>query len=174
MPHVVPPVRRCTRQHARAGVDPGRSPRSLSATRSWAALLIALLFTAVPIAVRAQGGTISGTVVAEGSLRPLANAQVTVDGQAGKGSVTDASGRFRIANVTGSTVTLSTRLLGFRKSSRTAQVGATDVRFVLSERAVELNQVVVTGTAGGEQRRALGTSVAQVNAAEVTSKMAVA
>jgi TonB-linked SusC/RagA family outer membrane protein len=124
--------------------------------------------------VHAQGGTISGTVVAEGSLRPLANAQVTVDGQVGRGSVTDAGGRFRIAGVTGSTVTLTTRLLGFRQASRTAQVGATDVRFVLSERAVELNQVVVTGTAGGEQRRALGTSVSQVNAAEVTSKTAVA
>jgi TonB-linked SusC/RagA family outer membrane protein len=132
----------------------------------------ALLLGAAPLA-HAQTGTISGVVVAEGSLRPLANAQIGVDGQAGRGAVTDAAGRFRLAGLTGSTVTLTARLLGFRQATRTAQVGATDVRFVLSERAVDLDRVVVTGTAGGEQRRALGTSVAQVNAAEVTSKMAV-
>lgn len=133
----------------------------------------ALLLGAAHLA-HAQGGAISGVVVTEGSLRPLANAQISVDGQAGRGAVTDAAGRFRLAGVTGSTVTLTARLLGFRQATRTAAVGATDVRFVLAERAVELNQVVVTGTAGGSQRRALGTSVAQVNAAEVTSKTAVA
>src|SRR5437763_9243826 len=120
----------------------------------------ALLLGTAPLAL-AQSGTITGTVVAEGSLRPLANAQVTVEGQTGRGTVTDAAGRFRLAGLTGTSVTLDARLLGFRQTSRTVQVGATDVRFILAERAVELNQVVVTGTAGGEQRRALGTSVAQ-------------
>ncbi|NUO37824.1 MAG: SusC/RagA family TonB-linked outer membrane protein [Gemmatimonadaceae bacterium] len=140
---------------------------------AWPAALMALLALAPGVAL-AQTGIVSGTVVAEGSLRPLANVQVTVEGQPGRGAVTDAGGRFRLAGLSGSTVTLVTRLLGFRQSSRTVQVGATDVRFVLAERAVELNQVVVTGTAGGEQKRAIGTSVAQVNAAEVTSKTAVA
>ena len=145
-----------------------------TARQRLARLVTTMLFAGVmPAVALAQDGTISGTVVAEGSLRPLANAQISVDGQAGRGAATDAGGRFRIAGVSGSTVTLSARLLGFRQATRTAQVGAADVRFVLAERAVDLDRVVVTGTAGGEQRRAIGTSVAQVNAAEITSKTAV-
>jgi outer membrane cobalamin receptor len=49
------------------------------------------------------------------------------------------------------------------------RVGQTDVRFLLSERPVELNQVVVTGTAGGQERRAVGNSVARVDAANVVA-----
>ncbi|HEY2064616.1 MAG TPA: carboxypeptidase-like regulatory domain-containing protein, partial [Gemmatimonadaceae bacterium] len=150
---------------------PARLTRWVRSTpRCWVARLVPLAITLLltaPAAARAQTGTISGSVVAEGSQRPLANVQVTVEGEAGRGAVTDAAGRFRIAGITGTTVTLNARLIGYRPATRTAQVGATDVRFLLSERAVELNQVVVTGTAGGEQKRALGTSVAQVNAVDV-------
>ena len=45
-----------------------------------------------------------------------------------------------------------------------AQVGAADLRIALDETAIELNEIVVTGTAGGVQKRALGNSVAKVNA----------
>src|SRR5207302_3354729 len=54
-----------------------------------------------------------------------------------------------------------------------ARVGSTDLQFAMAERVVELDQVVVTGTAGGEQKREVGTSVAQVNVAEVTAKQVV-
>ncbi|HEY2026604.1 MAG TPA: TonB-dependent receptor plug domain-containing protein, partial [Gemmatimonadaceae bacterium] len=157
--------------HARIRPPAPFTWRVWSAPRWWVARLAAPLalasLLAAPTAARAQSGTVGGSVVAEGSLRPLANVQVTVDGQVGRGAVTDAGGRFRIAGVAGTTVTLNARLIGYRPGTRTAQVGATDVRFILTERAVELNQVVVTGTAGGEQKRALGTSVAQVNATDV-------
>jgi TonB-linked SusC/RagA family outer membrane protein len=134
--------------------------------------LATLLFAAAPIA-RAQQGTISGIVLVEGAQRPLAGAQVSVEGQAGKEAATDASGRFRLAGVTGTTATVNVRALGYRPASQAVTVGATDVRFILSQRAIELNQVVVTGTAGGEQLRALGTSVATVNVADVAAKTAV-
>ena len=52
--------------------------------------------------------------------------------------------------------------------TQTVRVGSTDVQFAMSERAMELNRVVVTGTAGVTQKREVGTSVAQVNVAEVT------
>ncbi len=138
-----------------------------------APLGLALLLVVAPRAARAQSGIISGTAVDAGSQRPLPNVQVSVQGQAGRGAVTDASGRFRIAGVTGTSVTLDARLIGYRPETRTASVGATDVRFLLSARAVELNQLVITGTAGGSQRRELGTAVAQVDVANVTSKTAV-
>jgi TonB-linked SusC/RagA family outer membrane protein len=154
-----------------------RVERVRPAPRRWlprlAPAAIALLLAVAPRAAHAQDGVIAGTIVAEGSQRPLPNVQLAVEGQPGRGAISDAGGRFRLTGVTGAQVTLVARLLGFSQASQSVRVGATDVRIRLSERAVELNQVVVTGTAGGEQRRALGTSVAQVNVADITAKTAV-
>ena len=137
------------------------------------ALGLVALMSASTLGAQAQPGTVSGVVVVEGAQRPLPNAQVSVEGQADKTTGTDGSGRFRITGLTGTTVTLNVRALGFRPATQSVTVGSTNVRFVVSERAVELNQIVVTGTAGGEQLRSLGTSVSTVNAAEVTAKTAV-
>ena len=137
-------------------------------------VLAALLCVPAPAAqAQQQEGTISGTVLVEGAQRPLPGAQVSVDGQAGKEAITDAAGRFRLVGLTGTSVTVSAKALGFRPSSQAVNVGSTNVRIVMSERAIELNQVVVTGTAGGEQLRSLGTSVSTVNVADVAAKTAV-
>ena len=121
----------------------------------------------------AQQGTVAGIVVVEGSQRPLPGAQVTIQGDASRGAIADASGRFRISGLAGTSVTLDARMIGYRPMSQTVAVGATNVRFGMSERAVELNQVVVTGTAGATQKRELGTSVATVNAADVVAQAGV-
>lgn len=141
------------------------------ATCQAAAVLAALVFA--PQRLHAQEGAILGTVVSSGSQRAIPGVQITVAGQTGRGAVADASGRFRITGVTGSQVTLYARMLGYRPDSQSVRVGATDVRFSMSERALELNDVVVTGTAGGEQRRAVGTSIAAVDVSDVTAKMSV-
>ncbi|MEO7082962.1 MAG: SusC/RagA family TonB-linked outer membrane protein [Gemmatimonadaceae bacterium] len=148
--------------------------RNVGWTRAaWqSAALLAVLLSA-PRRLHAQGGSVAGTVVVSGSQRGLSGAQISVDGQPGHGAVTDASGRFRIGGITGGQVMLQARLLGFRPDSQSVRVGATDVRFVMSERALELNEIVVTGTAGGEQRRAIGTSIASVDVADVMAKTAV-
>ena len=155
--------------------DDGRSHRTRRTV--WRALVATTfaavtLATATPRAVAQQPGTVTGTVLVEGAQRPLAGAQVTVDGQPDKATATDASGRFRLTGLSGTTVTINVRALGYRPETQTVNVGATNVRFVLSARAVELNQVVVTGTAGGEQLRSVGTSVATVNVADVAAKTA--
>jgi TonB-linked SusC/RagA family outer membrane protein len=138
-----------------------------------AGLTLAAIFAVVPRIAQAQEGTVSGAVLVEGAQRPLPGAQVSVDGQAGKETVTDGSGRFRLTGLTGTTVTVSVRALGYRPLSESVTVGSNNVRFVLSTRAVELDQIVVTGTAGGEQLRSVGTSVATVNVADVTAKTSV-
>lgn len=115
----------------------------------------------------AQAGVISGTVVAERSQLPIAGAQIAVEGEVGKGAVSDGSGRFRISGLSGASVSLNAKMLGYRPLTLTVRVGATDARFVLAERPIELNQVVVTGTVGGEQKRALGTAVATISASEL-------
>src|SRR5215212_11947354 len=122
--------------------------RSLSSKiRAWAgpAGALLLLFTG-PSMLRAQDGAVAGTVVAQGNQRPLAGVEVVVASTPGKGTVTDASGRFRVTGLTGSTVVLNVRFLGFRPLTDTVQVGTTDLRVEMSERVIELNSVVVTGT----------------------------
>ena len=78
---------------------------------------LAALLVAAPLPAQAPG-SVSGTVVVEGAQRPLPGVQVSVEGQPGKEATTDASGRFRITDITGTTVTLNARALGFRPASQ--------------------------------------------------------
>jgi len=114
----------------------------------------------------AQEGTIRGVVESERTLRPLSGAFVELVGT-GRSMVTDANGRFMFVGVTGTQATLRVSLLGYRTvEAQTVRVGDMNVVIRLSETAIELDQLVVTGTAGGTQKRAIGNSVAQVRAAE--------
>ncbi|MDQ6888087.1 MAG: SusC/RagA family TonB-linked outer membrane protein [Gemmatimonadota bacterium] len=164
------PTRAPSDRVARTRRDPEHGdPRQrtwLVSAISFVAMLLGLLL-ATPGFARAQEGVVAGTVLVEGSQRPLGGAQVSIAGQPGKGAFSDASGRFRITGVTGDQVTVSARLIGYGPRSQVARVGATNVRIELPVRALDLDRVVVTGTAGGEQRRAIGNSVATVNAADV-------
>jgi TonB-linked SusC/RagA family outer membrane protein len=119
-----------------------------------------------PGAALGQEGVVGGTVVAEQSLTPIPDAQVTVEGT-GLGTVTDASGQFRIAGVSGTNVSLAVRRIGYRNVTQPAQVGDTTIRVMLATRAVELDQVVVTGTPRATESRRIGNAVAQIDAAEV-------
>ncbi|MDQ3556118.1 MAG: SusC/RagA family TonB-linked outer membrane protein [Gemmatimonadota bacterium] len=128
-------------------------------------MLAALLITAgAAPSVAAQEGTVSGVVVTQGTERPVSGAQVSVQGT-NRTTSTDPSGRFRLTGLSGAQVTLTVSRLGYGGATRTAAVGATDVRISLSEAAVALDALVVTGTAGGEQRRAIGNVVTQIDAA---------
>ncbi len=157
--------------HARRSqgkVGPCAPPsRSRWGLRAILVLLVSSLLPALGVgALGAQQGVVAGTVVGEQSLRPLASAQILVVGT-DRGMATDASGRFRLTGLPGGEVQLQVTMLGYRTVTVTAAVGQTDLRIALAETAIELNQIVVTGTAGGQQRRAIGNSVATVNAAQV-------
>ena len=145
--------------------DPGAPPAPWRTARA-AVLAVALgLATATP--VWAQQGVIAGTVVTR-SAQPLPNVQVAVTGTQ-LGTTTDAQGRFRITGATGGTVTVAFRRIGYQPVDQQVQVGTTDLRVTMPERAIELGEVVVTGTAGVAEKRAIGNSVTTVNAAEVTA-----
>jgi TonB-linked SusC/RagA family outer membrane protein len=133
-----------------------------------AALALALVTPtlAAPAPVAAQQGTISGVVVSEQAGRPIAGAQVVATGTE-SGALTDANGRFTIRDVGPGDVQVQVIMIGYRTATVTVPSGAAGVRIGLTETAIELDQLVVTGTAGGQQRRALGNSVASLDAAEV-------
>ncbi len=146
----------------------GGGRRGRLAGVAWtASLAVALLTLAAPSLV-AQGGSVGGTVVEAKTLRPLAGAQVVVQGTS-RGALTDANGRFLVTGLTGGEVTLHVVMLGYKAVDQAVAVGTLDVRIGLEEAAVALNEIVVTGQPGGTQKRAIGNSIAQVKAADVVA-----
>jgi TonB-linked SusC/RagA family outer membrane protein len=112
-----------------------------------------------------NAGTVAGTVM-DSRRVPLDGAIVRVSGSTAAVR-SDSRGKFRLTNLTGDQVTLDVAMIGFRPLHQQVRVGATDLELVMSEAAVELNELVVTGTVGAEQRRSVGNSVATVSAAEI-------
>ncbi len=112
-----------------------------------------------------QPGVVSGRVVDATSHEAIAGAQISVEGTR-TGGLTDSQGRFRLPGLTGSTVVLRVQMLGFREVKQTTRVGEAAVSISLSQSAVQLDQIIVTGTPGGTQKRALGNSVSRVQVAQ--------
>ena len=136
--------------------------------------LLVLAATATPPfgargALAQTQGTITGEVVEARSGRPLAQGQVFILGT-GVGGLTNTAGRYLLANVPTGTVTVRVELIGYTSTEQTVDVpegGAVAVDFELSEEALALDEIVVTGTPGGTQRRAIGNVVGRVSAARV-------
>lgn len=117
--------------------------------------------------VQAQVGTVHGTVTDAASGQPLLGALVEVEG-AGVSALADPGGRFRIANVPVGSRVVVARRLGYGQVRRTVTVepgGETRIDFALQVSAIQLEQMVVTGTAGGARVRTIGSSVARIDAA---------
>lgn len=118
------------------------------------------------------GPMIVGQVIDQGTRQGIAGVSVQVEGTR-LGTITGGDGRFRISNVPLGPHTLVIRRLGYAPVRRSVTVTAdqqvaTDI--VLQTTATSLNQVVVTGTPGAQQRREIGNSVAIVSAPEQLSK----
>ncbi|HXB23329.1 MAG TPA: TonB-dependent receptor [Gemmatimonadaceae bacterium] len=133
--------------------------------RCW---LVALAWVGLAGIAGAQGpgGTVSGYVVRASGSAAIEAAQVGVEGRAGVGAVTDARGRFVITGLTGDSVTLIVRRLGFSSARQTFAVGAHDVQIGLNETAVKLDEIVTTGTPGAVEQRSLGNAVSTIDAVQ--------
>jgi TonB-dependent starch-binding outer membrane protein SusC len=134
------------------------------------ALAVAMLGSGSSALQAQETGTIRGTVVEAGSLRPLSGVQVFVVGTT-RGSISDSRGRYQIVGVPAGTREIRARMVGYAAAEQnvTVALGATVAAdFTMTQAAVELDEIVVTGTAGGTERRAIGNVVATVNAAAVT------
>ncbi|MQA90855.1 MAG: TonB-dependent receptor plug domain-containing protein, partial [Gemmatimonas sp.] len=115
-------------------------------------------------------GSIRGSVTDARLGRPIAAAQIYV-ADSGPGALSQQDGEFVIANVTPGQNTLSAELIGYRTASRRVVVGTNgvvDVDFTLVEEPLQLDEVIVTGTPGGLQRRAIGNSVGTVQVSDLT------
>src|SRR3989449_8250626 len=120
-----------------------------------------------PLRLPAQGSAVGGVVVTRASGAPIGAAQVSVSGPTVR-AVTDASGRFRIPDVPGTTAVLEVRRIGFRAVQDTVRAGDLNVRIALEENALELSSVVVTGTPAATAQRELGNAESRIHAPRIT------
>ncbi len=109
---------------------------------------------------------VSGIVVDSRSGRALEGARVAVEGVAGREVRSNNAGRFTLTGLSGAEVTLRVTMIGYSPRTQTARVGSNDVRINLVEQAINLGELVVTGTPQAVERRTLGNATATVHAAD--------
>ena len=139
--------------------------------RSPALLFAVTLFVGAiaPRAALAQaGGAIEGTITDAGSGRPLLGARVSVTGTQ-LGATTGDRGVFRITGVPARQVEIRVRMLGYSPAGKTVVVAdGQTVRadFPLQLAALQLEQVVVTGSGQQTEVKRLGNTVAVIQPPE--------
>jgi TonB-dependent SusC/RagA subfamily outer membrane receptor len=137
-----------------------------------AGVAITALLAGFVIPAGAQAPGISGTVLNSRSLQPVPGVQVTVVGT-NLAATSGADGRFRIQGELRGEVTLRAAAIGYRPLTQSARAGDTDLRLLLVEMAVNLEEIVVTGTPG-EERRAVGNAVSKIAAEDLVEVAPVA
>src|ERR1700737_2498642 len=114
-----------------------------------------------PPRTRLAAATVTGTVVDADTHQPVPGAQITVVGTT-IGTVTDAEGHYRLDGIPAGTATIRARRIGYGSSDRTVALRdgeSVTVDFSLGTLVSALDAVIVTGTAGGTQMRAIGNTV---------------
>jgi hypothetical protein len=137
-------------------------------------VLLALAASLSPLAAAAaQGGIVVGQVTDRGSSVPIEAARVQIGTTIAV--ATDARGHYVIRNVATGPQTVRVTRIGFRPASQAVTVSLSDstrADFALSQSAVELGEVVVTGTGGAVEKRKLGSSMAVVDLAQMQEQNA--
>ncbi len=168
------PLRRGVPMWQDSGQAGARSMSALVFRRSYRAVLLSLLALgpfAAPLV--AQGTrTVTGVVLSAASLTPIQGADVRVQGAA-TGVFTDASGRFRIPDIGAAEVTLVVRRIRFQPVTQTVSAGTNDLRVLMTEATIQLDEVVITGTTVGTQQRSIGNAVSSISAAQEVERSGV-
>jgi TonB-dependent SusC/RagA subfamily outer membrane receptor len=119
-------------------------------------------------------GTVTGRVTDARTNAPVAGAAVEVEGQRIASSTGD-DGRYRLTGVPAGPRVIIVRRLGYAAARQTVTVAddqQATADFSMAAAAIALDQIVVTGTAGGETRRSIGNAVSTINASETLEKTA--
>ena len=113
----------------------------------------------------AQQGSISGRVTDADTGDPLVGANVLVVGT-NLGAATDINGEYSISAVPAGAQRLNANYIGYASSSSNVDIaadGSATADFGLSVAALNLNEVIVTGTGTAVEKSKVGNSVGIVN-----------
>jgi TonB-dependent starch-binding outer membrane protein SusC len=133
---------------------------------------LVMLAATAPGLLAQETGTVTGTVSDVATGRPLSGVQVHVPGTA-VSAVTRADGRYLLTNAAAGEIRVRARLIGYAAAEQPVLVTAGETAMLdlqLAAQAIALGEVVVTGTAGETERRAMGNVVSSINAAAITER----
>lgn len=120
-------------------------------------------------ALSAQTGTLAGKVTDAANQQPLADVRVTVIGTA-LSTQTNAEGDYRLTNLRSGRLTIQVFRLGYRTGGDTVRIVAgqtATLNIRLSQSLVTLSELVITGTAGNQERKAQSAQVASISAPQL-------
>ncbi len=132
------------------------------------AILAATVFGAGELRAQ-QTGTLTGQVTAQSTGEPLSDAQVSIQAL-NLGTLTRTDGRYLVTSVPTGTHTVSVTYVGYGSVARQVTISpsqSTSADFTLATSAINLDEIVVTGTGGPTQRRQLGQTINSVSAADL-------
>ena len=144
--------------------------------RCFTGLPFALLLCAGAALAQQGTGSVTGVVTDSSGHGGIADVQVSVapagvaEGPGVRGARTAIGGRFTIGGVPAGTVVVRARLIGYQPAEKTVTVQAgqpVTVDLALIAQTAVLDQIVVTGTPGATQRRAIGNVVESIKATDV-------
>src|SRR5690606_39368177 len=108
---------------------------------SWLAALLLTFLVAPSLVAQQEPGVIAGRVVAERTQQPLPAAQIAVEGT-NLGAQPGSNGEVRITGVSGTSVRITVRRIGYGPVEPTVRVGSTDLVIAMSPRAINLDEVI--------------------------------
>ena len=147
----------------------------LTILRRGALLLVLAIVSPLALAAQQATGTVSGRVTDASVGRGLPDVAVLVTGTR-FGTLTGPNGEYTITGVPVGARTLTVRRIGYQPTTETVTVvpGATATADVaLRVSAVNLSEVVVTGTGTATEKRKVGTSIATIDSSLLSRAQAV-
>ena len=147
---------------------------TLAFVRRGALLFSLALFLPVISNAQQPTGTVSGRVTDASIGRGLPNVQILVTGTR-IGAVTGPNGEYTLIGVPVGSRTLTVRRIGYQPTIQavTVALGSTTVDIALNVSAVNLSEVVVTGTGTATEKRKVGTNIATVDSSVISRAEAV-
>jgi len=135
-----------------------------------------LLLLSPPVLLSAQAatGTVRGKVTDGANGRALAEAQVSVAGTR-LGAISGANGDYVLLEVPVGPRVINIRRLGYSPASQSITIAAgttATVDAALRVSAVNLSEVIVTGSAAPTEKRKVGTSIASVDSTIISRALA--
>lgn len=141
----------------------------MNRTRSRFLLSALAAFALWPAAALAQQGTIVGQVTDQATKGPVGSVQVTIEGTK-RGALTDAEGRYRIGAVAPGTYSIRAQRIGYAAATQSVTVtadGSATADFALVQRAVSLDERVITASGETERVRVSGVLTGKLEADSV-------
>ncbi|MBM4185565.1 MAG: SusC/RagA family TonB-linked outer membrane protein [Gemmatimonadetes bacterium] len=137
--------------------------------------VVVALMAVKGIGASAQVGTVTGRVIDAQTGQPLTAAQVFI-AELDIGVLSLQNGNYTLQNVPAGARLVRVQRIGYSEATQTAMVTAGQtvvLDFRISEQALQLDEIIITGTPGGTQRRAIGNSVGRVEVNEIVEVAAI-